>query len=516
MNKLFLSFFLCISTAVFAQNELPHIKINKLDASVNSVIINFNLTDPDNDSLEISIKLFSLESGTLYTEIIPIKLTGDIGYPIEPGLNKQIEIILDPSNAINHFNIQIKAADGETLSTETILEQVSPDSLKSYVQFLQGRRNSGDQSFYNNCRNYLYHKLGTQLNPKILEIQTPQYTCQNIEATKFGFNNPAEISLVDAHYDSYSNAPGADDNASGVAGVLEAARILAPYASCKSLRFVLFDLEEAGLIGSILYTGVQLNQHDQIKNVINFEMIGYYTEQENSQDLPIGFNVLFPEAYGKVIANNRRGDFISNVGNTNSTDLVNLFESKAIQYVPELKVISLIVPGNGSIAPDLRRSDHAPFWDRGIPALMITDGANFRNKNYHTLKDSIQYLNFEFMSQVVKASIASLIETSCIEHAFLMDIPLKLNTSLTDISNDDIKLSSFGRKLMIQSSKELINSNMQLHSAGGQKLMERKELRIPKGTSEWSIPQLSSGLYLVTIKTGNSSFNSKLLITNNE
>lgn len=516
MNKLIFFSLLFIAKIGFGQNELPQLKINTIDASDNTVKINFDLTDPDNDSLEISIKLFSLETGTLYTEVLPVRTTGDIGFPVKPGLNKQVEIGLDPSNSIHHLNIQLMVADGEILTTESITDQVNQDSLKSYVQFLQGRRNSVDQTFYSSCRNYLYKKLGTYLNPKILEIQTPQYTCQNFEATKYGFDLPAEISIIDAHYDSFSNAPGADDNASGVAGVLEAARILAPYAGCKSLRFVLFDLEEAGLIGSILYTGTQVNRLDQIKNVINFEMIGYYTEQENTQDLPTGFNILFPDAYNKVIANNRKGDFITNVGNTNSTNLVNLFESKANQFVPQLKVISLLVPGNGAIAPDLRRSDHASFWDRGIPALMITDGANFRNKNYHTTRDSIQYLNFDFMSQVVKASLATLIETACLEHACLIDIPIKLNTSLNDISSYNIKLSYSGKKLMINSSKELPDSDILLHSVNGQKFTELRHLRIPKGNSEWSIPKLSPGIYLITINNGHSSYNSKLLVTHNE
>ena len=101
------------------------------------------------------------------------------------------------------------------------------------------------------------------------------------------------------------------------------------------------------------------------------------------------------------------GDFITNVANEVSNPLKETFDSCAAVYVPDLRVISLATPGTGALTPDLSRSDHAPFWFAGYQALMLTDGANFRNPNYHESTDNISTLDFEFMTNVVKATLAT-------------------------------------------------------------------------------------------------------------
>src|SRR5690606_22115028 len=88
-----------------------------------------------------------------------------------------------------------------------------------------------------------------------------------------------------------------------------------------------------------------------------------------------------------------RGNFLFACSNTNSNPLLATFVAASEDYVPELRLVSASLPGTGTIAPDLRRSDHARFWDAGIQALMLTDAANFRNPNYHTPGDSIGTLN---------------------------------------------------------------------------------------------------------------------------
>ena len=152
--------------------------------------------------------------------------------------------------------------------------------------------------------------------------------------------------------------------------------------------------------------------YEEVQGVFNFEMIGYYSEEPNSQTLPFGFSQLFPEAAQEVESQEFRGNFLTNVGNTASADLIERLEVGAENYVPELRVISLAVPGNGGIVPDLRRSDHASFWDQGYPALMLTDGANFRNNNYHQPSDTAGTLNFTFMRQVTQATLAALVEAA--------------------------------------------------------------------------------------------------------
>lgn len=315
---------------------------------------------------------------------------------------------------------------------------------------------------------------------------------------------------MDAHYDTYNQAPGADDNGSGVVGVLEILRILSTYECKRSIRYLFFDLEEAGLIGSNIYLNNQIGKSDIIKSVINFEMIGYYTDKPNTQDLPAGFNLLFPDAYNEVINNQRRGDFITNVGNTNSSSLIASFKNAAQTHVNSLKVISLEVPGTGTIVPDLRRSDHANFWDKNIPALMITDGANFRNKNYHTVRDSIQYLDLNFMSAVIKASIATLIDLAGAEHATSIDLSYQNPNSNQTPKNDVLKINIFQKVLSIQNIRESNHLNWNIYNTEGHLIKDNHSGNDPVHIDLNHIPP---GVYYLYINQDGAINTFKFIIT---
>lgn len=506
--------FILMSIYGKTQNQLPQIsnKAINYNAANHSIAINFNLDDQDNSMLEIQCKIFSADGTTKHTEIIPDQINGDIGYPVSKGTNKQINIQLNPALPFQKLIIVLAALDRETLNIQEILAKVDTNNLKKHVAQLQGRRNTGNQSFYDQSRTYVFNALNENVPAHELIYNSGQYNCKNYEATKHGIEKPGTIVFLDAHYDSFSNAPGADDNASGVAGVLEAIRVMGEYVSKKSIRYVLFDLEEAGLVGSTFYVSNQLNARDTIQGVINFEMIGFYSEQANTQDLPTGFNILFPDAYNQVIANNRKGDFITNVGNTLSFSLRTKFHQAATTYVPQLKVISLDVPGNGSIAPDLTRSDHFVFWSKNIPALMITDGANFRNKNYHTLKDSIQFLNFNFMSQVTKASIATLLELAETQHGVSTEFNLDLGTSTQNYNNHGFYLNYINDKLQLKSDIEIDNASIKIFNASGQ-LIELHQLHVrPDQSNTIHHSPLNPGIYFVTISSNVIKWSGKYFI----
>ncbi|MEO6190094.1 MAG: M28 family peptidase, partial [Saprospiraceae bacterium] len=417
MRKILLLSFNLILSQLLA-NQLPSIVQCNIIRNSNLLELSYEVSDSDNSMVEIQCNIY-YNSGIKKNKMISIKsIIGDIGYPVLLGPNKKITIELTDLADLNaDINIILSAYDREKIDISEILNQVSTTRINTDLLTLQGKRNEvTDKAFKEQSRLYIINQFGKKNNLLKFESKIGNQTNINIESTQWGTRTPDSIQIVDAHYDSYNVAPGADDNASGVIGVLEVYRILNCYASNKTIKYVFFDLEESGLIGSNLYINNQVHINDKIENVINYEMIGYYTEQDNTQDLPAGFNILFPEAYNEVIANNRKGNFITNVGNTNSKKLIFSFSEAAKKYVPNLKVINLEVPGTGTVVPDLRRSDHANFWDKGLKALMITDGANFRNKNYHTFKDSAQYLNLDFMASIIKTTIATLIELAGIEH----------------------------------------------------------------------------------------------------
>lgn len=198
--------------------------------------------------------------------------------------------------------------------------------------------------------------------------------------------------LVVAHYDTKPGTPGADDNASAVAAMLESARILAPMRFHRTLRFVGFSLEECGYLGSRHFARRARREGRRIVGVLDLEMVGYTSRK---QRLPPG------------IRGRRTGDFIGVVGNKRSRALVEAFVASARRAVPSLPVESLVVAWNGYLLPIVRLSDHASFWDAGFPAVMITDTAFLRNPHYHRWSDTLDTLDLPFLAQVTRAVAAT-------------------------------------------------------------------------------------------------------------
>ena len=203
--------------------------------------------------------------------------------------------------------------------------------------------------------------------------------------------------IIAAHYDTVDGSPGADDNASGLAVMLEAARALSPMTLAREIRFIAFCLEEEDLLGSLAYAAALKEAGEEIAGAIVLECVGYTSEKRGSQAIPVAT----PIAVSDV------GDFLAIVGNSASAPLVNAFKRAATREARELKTVSLVVPAKGERLPDTRRSDHAAFWHYGYPALMLTDTANFRNPHYHRPTDTFETLDLTFMQRVVRAVTAA-------------------------------------------------------------------------------------------------------------
>jgi len=205
--------------------------------------------------------------------------------------------------------------------------------------------------------------------------------------------------IIAAHYDTVEGSPGADDNASGLAVMLEAARALSPMTLAREIRFIAFCLEEEDLLGSLAYAAALKEAGEEIAGAIVLECVGYTSEKQGSQAIPVAM----PIAVSDV------GDFLAIVGNSASASLANAFKRAAAREARELKTISLVVPAKGERLPDTRRSDHAAFWHYGYPALMLTDTANFRNPHYHRPTDTFETLDLTFMQRVARAVAAAAI-----------------------------------------------------------------------------------------------------------
>jgi aminopeptidase YwaD len=204
--------------------------------------------------------------------------------------------------------------------------------------------------------------------------------------------------ILAAHYDTVEGSPGADDNASAVAVLLETARRLRGVDRMREVHCIGFCLEEEGFLGSLAYAAELKAAKRNIAGAIVLECVGYASGEEGSQTVPPGMPIVVPTI----------GNFLAVVGNTASAALTASVERAAKPHVP---VVPLVIPGNGELLPDTRRSDHAAFWHYGFPAVMLTDTANFRNPNYHKSTDTIDTLNLRFLEQVADAVTASV--TTC-------------------------------------------------------------------------------------------------------
>ena len=206
---------------------------------------------------------------------------------------------------------------------------------------------------------------------------------------------------IGAHYDTKPTTPGADDNASGLAGLLEIARVMADVKSRRTVRFCFFGLEETSRGGSRSHVAQMISRRNEsLAGVLVFEMIGCRTYESNSQRTPLRLPlVLWPP---------RTGDFIAVISDFRSTSIATRFQKAARQYVPTLRVY--LVKRIGRLLRDGIRSDHSTYWQAGRKGVMITDTANFRNPNYHLPSDTPDTLDFQFVAQVAQAAAATALE----------------------------------------------------------------------------------------------------------
>lgn len=217
------------------------------------------------------------------------------------------------------------------------------------------------------------------------------------------------IIVIGAHYDTIYGSPGADDNASGVAVMLELARLSADLKPRRRVRFIAFANEEhleggKEEMGSYKYAALCSDRSEDIVAMLSLEMLGVYSDEDGSQKYPEPFNKFYPS----------KGNFIGFVGNVASGPLVR----RALKVFRRKAKIG----SQGVAAPDFirhaGRSDHWGFWEFGYPALMVTDTADFRSSHYHTAGDTIDKVDFEKMTLATYGLLDVIADLSCGERRF--------------------------------------------------------------------------------------------------
>lgn len=279
------------------------------------------------------------------------------------------------------------------------------DNLKKTVTALS--KDIGSRSYLQReSLTKVVHYIAGELTQYGYDVSFQSYRAQgniykNLIAEVKGSESPERVILVGAHYDTVTGTPGADDNASGIAGLLELARLLRKNSFQKTVQFVAFALEEppffkTEFMGSYVYAKSLNEKNAAIEGVLCLEMIGYFTEEPGSQHFPLPFlRLLYPD----------KGNFIALVSNLKSKRFL-LRVKDAFKKATDLPLETL---STFSIIPGIDFSDHWSFWEFGYPALMVTDTGFYRNPNYHSSGDTPETLNYGCMAQVV-SGLKSVIE----------------------------------------------------------------------------------------------------------
>jgi Zn-dependent M28 family amino/carboxypeptidase len=281
------------------------------------------------------------------------------------------------------------------------------ENLKTHVHILAddiGSRSILEEHSLKRAQDYIHEQFtGMGLKVQVQGYEAHGVATANLIVPWEGSDATASYVLLGAHYDTVPGTPGADDNASAVAVLMETTRLLTVEAGDRThnILFVTFSTEEppsfgTSHMGSRVFVRSLPNLGITVKGALILEMVGYYTDRPGSQNIPIPLKLMgFPNT----------GNFVSVVGNGNSRPLVKQVVSGIKSSGCDLPVESVAVPGNGNLLPETRLSDNASFWDAGIRAVMITDTSFFRNPHYHRHTDTPETLDYRKMGQLVKGLV---------------------------------------------------------------------------------------------------------------
>jgi Zn-dependent M28 family amino/carboxypeptidase len=284
-----------------------------------------------------------------------------------------------------------------TGQTQTIaVANPAAPRLRAHVEMLAatiGERNLWQYGALERAAQYISTQLtASGYTPRRQTFELAKLPLSNVEAILEGTTRAGEIVVVGAHYDSVAGCPGANDNATGVAAVLDLAQRFAHTPQARTIHFVAFVNEEPPFfrtvhMGSAVYANAAKGRGDRIIGMLSLETMGYYSDEKGSQRYPAPVAVLYPDV----------GNFIGFVANVASARLL-LQARRAFKRRTSFPLQSAAVP---AAVPGVGWSDHWAFWQAGYPAMMVTDTAPFRYPWYHTADDTPDKIDSDRLAHVV-------------------------------------------------------------------------------------------------------------------
>ena len=268
--------------------------------------------------------------------------------------------------------------------------------LRAHVRMLAetiGERNLWRHRALERTADYILGNLEANgYAPRRQTYEVSRLPVSNIDAALAGALRSVEILVVGAHYDTVNGCPGANDNATGVAAMLELARRFAGHPRPRTIRFAAFVNEEPPFyrteqMGSLVYARAAKERREQVIGMLSLETIGYYSEAPGSQQYPTPVALLYPDV----------GNFIGFVANIQSARLL-MKARRAFKRRTPFPLQSAALP---DMIPGVGWSDHWAFWEAGYRAMMVTDTAPFRYPWYHTAADTPDKIDYDKLAHVV-------------------------------------------------------------------------------------------------------------------
>lgn len=299
------------------------------------------------------------------------------------------------------MSIKILLSVITALLFQPVFAQSNSDSLKAIVEEIvvrDGYRTYKDTVTLNNVAEFIFDRFQQATDTTFYEVFTVNGVEYKNVVGRIGDKSLPTI-VIGAHYDVFDDLPGADDNASGVAGMIEALRFLRGGKAGFCIEFVAYTLEEppffgSQAMGSFIHANNMHYDNRIVYGMISVEMIGYFSDEKGSQDYPLGLMKWFYGSKGDYILLTRKffpGQFSRKIG-------------KHFKRSEKIRTKKINAP---TFIRGIDFSDHRNYWTFGYDAFMITDTSFYRNKNYHHASDTPETLDYERMAKVVDALIAA-------------------------------------------------------------------------------------------------------------
>lgn len=338
--------------------------------------------------------------------------------PLSPGMRKWLDAITGQINPARLYDLVLALpAPRNRLHWPQAMREADDIILAEFqeVGWAAERR----PFLFTNAVGFVDH--GDSLADFMQPVIYPRLEGANVIASKEGEVSPDAI-VVLGHSDTVRDTPGANDNTASVAALLELARVLAPYRFRHSIILAATDMEELDLFGAKALLP-ELQQERNILGAINFETMAYTSSEPDTQLLPPGLGLIYRQQVRRILDRHSRGDFTTIIYNGPATKLAATLAAGlaylAGAHAPlllrdplDLPLIGRLLLRSFPAAQNFSRGDHAPFWQARIPAIQITDTANFRYAHYHKATDTPEKLDYERLAAIVGSTAMAIAEVA--------------------------------------------------------------------------------------------------------